>query len=113
MCIRDRYYTTPIVYQSRNVGILLVSVSIKEVMDMVPQTQQDFALVSILILLAMIMIGILIARWISKPIAQMTNAIQKMSHGDFSGKVKITGASEIEMCIRDMYLQCLPPRTRD
>ena len=89
------YYTTPIVYQSRNVGILLVSVSIQDVMDMVTQTQQDFALVSILILLAMIMIGILIARWISKPIAQMTNAIQKMSHGDFSGKVKITGASEI------------------
>ena len=89
------YYTTPIVYQSRNVGILLVSVSIQDVMDMVTQTQQDFALVSILILLAMIMIGILIARWISKPIAQMTNANQKMSHGDFSEKVKITGASEI------------------
>lgn len=89
------YYTTPIVYQSRNVGILLVSASIQDVMDLVTKTQREFALVSLLILAALIFISLLIARWISKPIAQMTGAIRKMSHGDFSEKVKVTGASEI------------------
>ena len=89
------YYTTPIVYQSSNVGILLVSVSFQEVMDLVTETQQEFALVSVMILLALIIFSVLIARWIAKPIGQMTQAIQKMSYGDFSGKVKITGASEI------------------
>lgn len=89
------YYTTPIVYQSRNVGILLVSVSIQDVMDQITRTQTNFGAVSVVLFAVLILFSFLIARWISKPIGQMTSAIQKMAHGDFSEKVKISGANEI------------------
>ncbi len=89
------YFTTPIVYKARNVGILLVSVSIQDVMDMITKTQTEFVIVSIAILGSLILISLLIARWISRPIVQMTTAIRAMSHGDFREKVKISGASEV------------------
>ena len=49
------YYTTPIVYQSRNVGILLVSVSIQDVMDQITRTQTNFGAVSVVLFAVLIL----------------------------------------------------------
>ena len=84
------YYTASIVYQSHTVGIVLVSVSIQDIEDTIGRTMLQFFGISMLILGLLIVASILISRWISKPLADMTNVIQEMSRGNFDVRAKET-----------------------
>lgn len=89
------YYTSVITYQSRNVGVALISVSIQDVVDLTMGAVTRFAAVSVGILALLIVASVVVSRWISLPIAQMTGAIKQMSHGKFDARVHVKGASEI------------------
>lgn len=89
------YYTASIVYQSHTVGIVLVSVSIQDIEDTIGRTMLQFFGISMLILGLLIVASILISRWISKPLADMTNVIQEMSRGNFDVRAKETGIPEM------------------
>ncbi len=89
------YYTASIVHQSREVGILLVSLPMQDVVDLTHSVMTKFTVVSVCILVILVVASIFISRWISMPITQMTSAIRRMSHGDFEARVRVTGASEI------------------
>ena len=82
-------------HQSREVGILLVSLPMQDVVDLTNSVMTQFTVVSVCILVILVVASIFISRWISMPITQMTSAIRRMSHGDFDARVRVTGASEI------------------
>src|SRR5699024_7199629 len=50
---------------------------------------------SVIALLVSILLGVLVARAITKPIVQMRRQAQTMARGDFSQKVKVYGTDEI------------------
>ncbi len=89
------YYTTSAVYQSRTVGVLLVSVSIQDVVNLISDAVMQFTFVALGILVILIVSSIIVSRYISLPIAQMTEAIARMGKGDFNVRTKIRGNSEI------------------
>ncbi len=94
------YYTTAIVYQSRSVGVLLVSVSIQDVVDLTSNALLRFSFVALGILIVLIMSSVIVSRFISLPIVQMTEAITQMSKGEFQARTKIRGNSEIAQLAR-------------
>lgn len=89
------YYTVSIVYQSRSVGVLLVSVSIQDVVDLIADAVMQYTFLALGIMVVLIAVSIIVSRFISQPIAQMTEAIARMGNGEFNVRTKIRGNSEI------------------
>ena len=81
--------------QSQMKGVLLVSLSIQDVYDTTNQISLRIWGIALAVLAAAVLISILLTKLITKPIADMTDAIQQMSRGDFSGRVRITGSKEL------------------
>ena len=94
------YYTSAIVYQSRTVGVLLVSVSIQDVVDLISYAVLRFTAVAIGILAVLVMVSYIVSRYISLPIAQMTEAIEQMGKGELNVRIKIRGSGEISRMAR-------------
>ena len=94
------YYTSAIVYQSRPIGVLLVSVSIQDVVDLISSAVFRFSFVALGILIILIMSSVIVSRFISLPIVQMTEAISQMGKGEFQARTKIRGNSEIAQLAR-------------
>jgi signal transduction histidine kinase len=94
------YYTAAIEYQSRGIGLLLVSVSIQDVVDLIQDAVIRFTLVAIGILTVLIIASVIVSRYISLPIVQMTESIQRMRAGEFNERAKVRGNSEIAQMAR-------------
>ncbi len=94
------YYTTVIVYQSRSAGVLLVSVSIQDVVNLISDAVIQYTSVALGILVILIAVSIIVSRYISLPIAQMTDAIARMGKGEFDVRTKMRGNSEIARMAR-------------
>ncbi len=104
LLLRDKnwavYYTSAIVFQSRTVGVLLVSTSIQDVVDLITSAILRFSFVALGILTVLVMASVIVSRFISLPIGQMTEAITMMGKGEFHARTKIRGNSEIAQMAR-------------
>lgn len=82
----------PIINQDNNlVGIIMVSERIFNVWEMIgPTILQSTLIVSLL----MIVLAVLIARSISKPMYELVDTANQMSQGDFSVRIDVKGTTE-------------------
>lgn len=77
------------------VGVIYLETSLEGVYGQLQNINEIFLKGSIIALIVSGIIGILVARAITKPIIEMRRQAQTMARGDFSQKVKVYGKDEI------------------
>lgn len=86
----------PIFSEDENVvGAIYLQTSLESVYDQLSDINEIFLNGSILALFVSVILGILVARAITKPIMEMQKQAQTMARGDFSQKVNVYGTDEI------------------
>jgi two-component system sensor histidine kinase VicK len=86
----------PIIDVENNVsGVIYLETSIEPVYRQLQGINEIFLKGSTIALIVSIILGILVARAITKPIIEMRRQAQTMARGDFSQKVKVYGTDEI------------------
>lgn len=86
----------PIFDESENVvGVIYVEASLAGVYGQLQKINQIFLRGSILAISVAALLGIFVARAITKPIIEMRRQAQTMARGDFTQKVNVYGADEI------------------
>ncbi|MFC4402352.1 cell wall metabolism sensor histidine kinase WalK [Gracilibacillus xinjiangensis] len=77
------------------VGVLQVDANIEEIYGLLEDVTRIFLNATILAIVISIVLGILVARSITKPITEMRKQAMIMARGDFSKKVNVYGTDEI------------------
>jgi len=88
----------PIVSSSRDdqvLGVIYLESSLEGVYGQLSKMNEIFFKGSIIAMVVSILLGVLVARAITKPIVEMRKQAQTMARGDFSQKVKVYGQDEI------------------
>src|SRR5690606_3942412 len=87
---------TPIIDDEENVvGVIYVEAPFQEIYKQLADINQIFFNGSLLAILVSAILGILVARAITKPIMEMRRQAQIMGKGDFTQKVNVYGTDEI------------------
>lgn len=76
-------------------GAIYLETSVESVYRQIQGINEIFLKGSVIALLVSVLLGVLVARAITKPIVQMRRQAQTMARGDFSQKVKVYGTDEI------------------
>ncbi|MBO1004144.1 cell wall metabolism sensor histidine kinase WalK [Pseudogracilibacillus auburnensis] len=76
-------------------GVIYLETSLEGVYGQLQKINEIFFKGSIIALVVSVILGILVARAITKPIVEMRRQAQTMARGDFSQKVKVYGTDEI------------------
>lgn len=90
--------TVPLYDQSDEtniIGVIYYEASIEVVYDQLQKINEIFFKGSVLAIVVSAILGILVARTITKPIKEMRRQAQKMANGDFSQKVNVYSNDEI------------------
>jgi two-component system sensor histidine kinase VicK len=88
--------SVPIMDDEENViGAIYLEASMETVYDQLQKINEIFLKGSILAIVVSALLGILVARTITKPIVEMRRQAQTMARGDFSQKVNVYGTDEI------------------
>lgn len=80
---------------SEVIGAIYIESNIEKVYDQMDDINQIFAVGTAISLVITVVLGILIARTITRPIMDMRKQAQAMSRGNFSRKVRVYGNDEI------------------
>lgn len=86
---------TPIMYQGEVIGSLYIESNIENVFGQMNEINQILAGGTAVALAITIVLGILIAQTITRPISDMRKQAQAMAKGNFSRKVRVYGNDEI------------------
>ncbi|MEN1966558.1 cell wall metabolism sensor histidine kinase WalK [Lentibacillus sp. N15] len=85
----------PIEVGEEVVGAIYLESSLEDVYDQLEEISRIFLQASILAIIVSALLGILVARTITKPITEMRRQAQTMAKGDFTQKVNVYGNDEI------------------
>jgi two-component system, OmpR family, sensor histidine kinase VicK len=77
------------------IGAIYVESNIEEVFEQMNAINRIFAIGTVIALIITIVLGILVARTITRPISDMRKQAQAMAKGNFSRKVRVYGTDEI------------------
>ena len=77
------------------IGAIYVESNIEQVFEQMNDINRIFAIGTIIALIITIILGILVARTITRPISDMRKQAQAMAKGNFSRKVRVYGTDEI------------------
>ena len=89
------YYAAPIVSGDGNIGTVLFSTAIQDVVTSVRSVVQKLYLVFLAITLFICVISFIMANWLTKPIIELTGAIRSMGRQGYGAKVNVKGSGEI------------------
>ena len=77
------------------IGAIYVESNIEQVFEQMNAINRIFAIGTVIALIITIILGILVARTITRPISDMRKQAQAMAKGNFSRKVRVYGTDEI------------------
>ncbi len=77
------------------IGVIYVESNIEQVFEQMGDINRIFAIGTVIALIITIILGILVARTITRPISDMRKQAQAMAKGNFSRKVRVYGTDEI------------------
>jgi len=86
---------TPIIYKGEVIGTLYIESNIENVFGQMNEINQILAGGTAVALVITVILGILIAQTITRPISDMRRQAQAMAKGNFSRKVRVYGSDEI------------------
>ncbi|MEQ6376371.1 cell wall metabolism sensor histidine kinase WalK [Bacillaceae bacterium S4-13-56] len=92
---RTLVMSIPIYRNQEIIGAIYLEATLEGIYDQLDQINQIFANGTILAITISALVGVLVARTITKPIAEMRKQSQLMAKGDFTKKVKVYGNDEI------------------
>lgn len=90
------YYAVPIVHDSQRIGVLFYSSSVQDIVDKVSQIGYRLLLVFVFVTFVVFLLCYEFAKWTTKPIANMTEAIYEMSKGKFNTRVRSSRTYEMK-----------------
>ncbi|MFD1019440.1 cell wall metabolism sensor histidine kinase WalK [Thalassobacillus hwangdonensis] len=93
----DRVFvkTEPIMVGNTVVGAIYIEADMSVIYDQMQEINQIFAQGTLISLTITVLLGVLVARSITKPISEMRKQAKVMATGDFSQKVNVYGTDEI------------------
>ena len=77
------------------IGAIYIESNIEKVFEQMNEINRIFAVGTVMSLVITIILGILVARTITRPISDMRKQAQAMAKGNFSRKVRVYGTDEI------------------
>lgn len=80
---------------SEVIGVIYIEANIEKVYEQMGEINRIFAAGTAMSLIITVILGILVARTITRPISDMRKQAQAMSKGNFSRKVRVYGTDEI------------------
>lgn len=86
---------TPIIYKGEVIGTLYIESNIENIYGQMNEINQILAGGTAVALVITVILGILIAQTITRPISDMRRQAQAMAKGNFSRKVRVYGSDEI------------------
>ena len=86
---------TPIIYKGEVIGTLYIESNIENIFGQMNEINQILAGGTAVALVITVILGILIAQTITRPISDMRRQAQAMAKGNFSRKVRVYGSDEI------------------
>ncbi|QUG43661.1 cell wall metabolism sensor histidine kinase WalK [Psychrobacillus sp. INOP01] len=87
--------TTPIFYKGEVIGTIYMESNIENIFGQMNEINQILAGGTAVALVITVILGILIAQTITRPISDMRRQAQAMAKGNFSRKVRVYGSDEI------------------
>ncbi|GIN72441.1 PAS domain-containing sensor histidine kinase [Bacillus sp. J14TS2] len=87
--------TSPIIISGEMVGTILLVAKIETVFEQLSEINNIFITGTVIAMLITALLGILLARMITRPIADMKKQATAMAKGNFSRKVRVYGNDEI------------------
>ena len=88
-------FTAPIMWSGERAGVILVSVSVQDMADSLVAMQDQMMLVFFLVGVFGILLSLFFSRIITNPIQRLAKGIERMTYGDLSSRVKVSGAGEM------------------
>ena len=86
---------SPVIDKNEVVGVIYIKSDIEKVYEQLNNINRIFAFGTMLSLLITVILGILIARMITRPISDMRKQAHAMAKGNYSRKVRVYGTDEI------------------
>ncbi|MFU0800903.1 MAG: ATP-binding protein [Xylanivirga thermophila] len=94
---RVLYSYAPISYENYGViGMVFISSSLSSLEELLMRTRNMLNLYSIIISISIIILSFVISSFITQPINELTNVINKMSQGHLDQRVDIRGSAELK-----------------
>lgn len=90
------YSAAGIVQASHVIGVILLSSSVREMMQSLYNLQTNMVLLFALVATVALVFGMVFSRILTKPIEELTRVIKQMSKGDFAARVKEGGSGELK-----------------
>lgn len=90
------YCTAALTTRQGVVGVLLFSSPVQSMMEGLYQLQDQMILYFLIVAAVVLVIAMVFARLITRPIATLTRSIQRMGKGDFSTRVAVKGSGELK-----------------
>jgi two-component system OmpR family sensor kinase len=89
------YITAPVMVYNKIVGAVLLSVSIDQVMESINALRWHLFITFLIIGLAVMLLSMFIAGYLTIPVKALTGAAKKMAEGNLSARVKVTSRDEL------------------
>lgn len=100
------YCTSSIIHDGQPIGVLLFSTSVQDVVDTAQMLQRNMFLVFLLGLAAVLAATIVLTRYITRPVQQLTQAALRVAAGDWTSRVDIAGRNEVAELGRTFNMMC-------
>lgn len=80
---------------------IIASTNLERVTQALAVFRQQLITISYLVMLVALIVAILLARWISRPITTLTEATRRMAHGEYSVSVPVESDDELGVLAQD------------
>ncbi len=88
------YVAVPVRHAGKVVGVMRVSLFLSQVNELLVRLGRDIFLVEAAVVVLSLLLALLFARGISRPIAELTDASRRIGAGDFDVRVSLKGKDE-------------------
>lgn len=88
-------YSAPIRFSGVSWGVVQMDFSTAEYNANISEMYRQLALISLLVVVVILPVGYIFARWLTRPIVSISEAASRVAHGDLSARVNIVRNDEI------------------
>ncbi len=99
-------YTAPMRQGGQLQGVVLYLSDAQEVYDSLTQMQQRMAIWLLLVAAAVLLLSVMVSRIFTRPIAELSQGIQRMTNGDLSSRVTVRGHNEFSQLAEAFNMMC-------
>ena len=99
-------YTAPMRQGGQLQGVVLYLSDAQEVYDSLTQMQQRMAIWLLLVAVAVLLLSVMVSRIFTRPIAELSQGIQRMTNGDLSSRVTVRGHNEFSQLAEAFNMMC-------